>query len=132
MGVRIFIIISIILIVGLLSTHYYNNRIAKEAHKVVCVHIDNIYFRRGGIYIEFGYSFNGIYYHTGFGNEAGINEKCYRQYDDEAKRNILIVVLKDKPDIFDVLENTDDFKKFNIVPSDTAGLICDNLIFNSQ
>ncbi len=125
-----FAIFLVFIIVGLSINQCYQNRISEKPHEVICVHIDNVYFRRGGIFIEFGYSFNGVYYHTGFGNEGDITKESYHQYDNEAKRNIFIVVLKDKPGLFYMLENTKDFHKFNIIPSDTAGIACDNLIFS--
>ncbi len=104
-------------------------KLAKDFHIVACVKIERIYFRRGGIFIEFGYSFNQVNYHTGSFNEASISKESYHQYED-GKQNILIVFLKENPGVFDILENENDFKKFNIIPSDTANIKCENLILN--
>jgi hypothetical protein len=130
LGLWIFLITAIIIIVGLLMNRYNEKRLAKDAHVITCVKIDGIYFRRGGIFIDFGYSFNLVNYHTGSFNEASITKESYQEYED-GKRNILIVILKKNPEIWDILENENDFKKYNIIPSDTASIKCENLILNS-
>lgn len=131
LGLWIFLITAIILIVGLLMKSYNEKRLAKDAHVIACVKIEGIYFRRGGIFIDFAYSFNEVNYHTGSFNEASITKDSYHQYED-GKRNILIVILKKNPGIWDILENENDFKKYNIIPLDTASIKCENLIFNSS
>lgn len=131
LGVWIFLITLIIVIAGFLMRSYNEKKLSKDFHVVACVKIEGIYFRRGGIFIDFGYSFNQVNYHTGSFKEAGITKESYHQYED-GKQNILIVFLKKNPGVFNILENEHDFKKFNIIPSDTANIKCENLILNSS
>ena len=130
LGLWIFLITVIIVITGFSMNIYYEKRLANDAHAIVCVKIKNVYFRRGGIFLDFEYLFNNIIYHTGSFKEVSISKESYHQYND-GKHNILILILNKSPKIFTILENKDDFEKYHIIPLNTVDIKCVNLIFNA-
>lgn len=131
LGLGIFLIFLTLVMAGLLINSYYKKELATNSHVVACVKIEGVYFRKGGVFVEFGYSFNQKNYHTGFLNEGSITWGNYQQYKS-GTQNILIVFLRKDPKVFQILRTDNDFLKFNIIPSDTVGIKCETFILDSS
>ncbi|UAY53297.1 hypothetical protein [Ferruginibacter albus] len=131
----------LLIVIGLCLNAHYEGRIMHEPHTVLSIHIDDAdYTEKYGGAIDFAYYYKGVRYdhhRTAFFKtvslkDVNINKESYRQYMYRGKSNLLIVILNDKPNIFYVIENSADIKKYNISPSDTLGLTNDKLIFSSN
>ena len=124
-GLICFAIFVIVVTIGLIRGKITRNKIANKSHGVACARIIGGYWRRGSYYVkvQFKYLNKEYVWPKGWFNEIGITNESYKKYND-GNPFLLIVFPADDPTSIYTLETESNFKEFNIIPSDTAGIKC--------
>lgn len=114
----IFAVVAIILILTLIYTNRDNKRI-KANHEVICATILSINFSNQNWHIEFEYNYKGKTIETN--NFTNMNVKTRFNL---GVNHIWIVVEKNKPYNYKLLQSKEDFVDMNITSEDTVGKSC--------
>lgn len=119
--VRIAIIISLISIFLIYEINQHSNstNLLKKNHTVNCGTILSIGRARGGLIIKYEFYTNK--------KLLEFNSTCTKYTQNRFQNgntNILIVIETNNPSNNRLLESTDNFEEFNIIPSDTLGISC--------
>jgi hypothetical protein len=112
-----FSLCMIIIGLGFWGTHVHDITLKKN-HVVVCATILSVNIEKQ-YYVDYEFVFNG----KSIKEQASCLKVTKDNYDD-GLRKILVVVSKENPHVNNLLENQDDFIKYNIIPADTVGVLC--------
>jgi len=119
--VRIAIILGLISIFLIYQINQHNNstELLKKKHTVYCGTIQSIGRARGGLIIKYEFYINK--------KLLEFNSTCTKYTQNRFQNgntSILIVIERNNPSNNRLLQSSDDFEEFNIIPSDTLGIRC--------
>lgn len=119
----IFVTVIVIVLIALTNRSGEQNRL-KENHIVVCGIITDINDGRGGNYlIKYSY-----YYFSKKFQSSGFCSASTNDRFNNGTKEILVVVEKSDPRNSEIIQDAQDFDKFNITKDDTAGMNCDDVL----
>ncbi len=118
---RVIYIVVIVIVVITLYKQYGEDKKLKKDHFVVCATITSINYSKGSLFVDCYF-----YYNNKLINADGMCKQITKDKYDNGCKNILIAVQKDDCYIYSLLEDADDFFKYNITEKDTLGINCCN------
>lgn len=94
----------------------------QENHVVVCAGIINYRETLKTSEMDFSFTYNGHEYNFTKNNTSKLTLRAWK----DGKAWVLIVLEKDHPDNWRMLEEYEDFEYYGIKDADTAGILCNS------
>lgn len=117
--VLLLVAVVVTVLIALVNRSKEHNRL-RTNHVVVCGLISNVNEGRGGNYlIKYSYYYCSMKYQSGGFCSAKTYDKFIR-----GQKEILVVVEKNAPKNSDIIQDTLDFERLNIIIEDTIGINC--------